>query len=223
MHYEMTQHSATARVHSHQRLAEGRHLSLKQKMQNLYGSSKVPEFTCRVEISAPKAVQLDHDVPIPLTLNIVGVPERTSETLRDATVIVAVTSIRISIRVLTATVCRGDSNTDPRAAFWARNHSIDIMTPQRGLSTPLKFEIGQETAAFDIGNLRDIYLGADGLRKGPHRQLHCGLLMRSVYPDFVSYIVRHKHNLQCKLGLLIAGESQTVETSAPIKVLPADQ
>ncbi|KAI9046001.1 uncharacterized protein KD926_005947 [Aspergillus affinis] len=220
VHYEMIPHSQTARMQSHRLVTGVGHLSLKKKIQNFYGSSSVPGWAYRVDISAPKAIQLDHSLPIPLTVNIVGVPDETSPALRDTTVTVIVQSIRISVISMTVTHVCGLGYSTGNLDFWRKTHSIVI--PSRTFLTPIEFHVGQDSSPFDLGNVFQIYLDSDGLRKGTQRFDPSTPFSGSIYPDFVSYIIRHKHELRCELTLDISGESQTVAISAPLNVLPSD-
>ncbi|KAK1142912.1 hypothetical protein N8T08_007153 [Aspergillus melleus] len=220
VHYEMSPHSQTARMQSHRLVTGTGPLSLKKKIQNLYGSSSAPELAYRVDIGVPKAIQLDHPLPIPFTVNIVGVPEETSPALQDTTVALVVQSIRISITSMTCTYVRGLGYSKSKTDFWRKTHSIAI--PSRMFPTPIQFHVGQERSPFDLGRILRIYLASDGLRSDTQRSTPSSHFSGSIYPDFTSYIIRHNHELRCELSLDIGGQSQIVSTSVPVKVLPSD-
>ncbi|PLB46220.1 hypothetical protein P170DRAFT_439874 [Aspergillus steynii IBT 23096] len=222
VHYEMIKHTTNTRIHNHRLVTGTGQLSFRQKMQNIYGSSKVPEFTYRVEVSAPKAVQLDHPVPIPLAVNIVCVPDKTSPALQDAVVKVTLQSIRVTIAAMTSVYVRGDSGPKSLSDFWRKHHTLDIKTTLPNSQNPVAFQVGQESRPFDVGSICRLYLGSDSFRKSPQRQHFHGISVRAVHPSFKSYIVWHRHELECNLCLVVAGQSQTVTVCGPITVMPAD-
>lgn len=44
----------------------------------------------------------------------------------------------------------------------------------------------------------------------------------SVYPDFVSYLIKHEHWIHWKIGLGVVGEREKVNGRAKVRVLAAD-
>lgn len=222
--YDFHRHSKTLKVCS-QRLTPGMHgarLSFGQKTQKFFGSSKVPTFACAVDINVPKKVQMDSELPIPFTIKITPFPNHISESIRDTTQTIQIHSIKLSLKAI----------TDIRAPGWTSRHhphcesltrkydSLSLLDPE---NSPVMIPVGGKgdkgdgsSETVDLGSLLGLCLRSDGLHKGnpPMRNRP-----RIVYPDFVSYLMKHSNRLSWEVSLSLAGGSEKVSSSLPFKVL----
>lgn len=215
-----------------QRLGPGRedaHLSFRQRVQNFFGSSRVPKFTYRLEVRVPSAVQLDNPLPIPFTVRVVPElsPERTSLSIRDT-----LQSVQVHIHSLKLTI---DDKTDLRAPgiFSAKEVRIDqnnadciaLLTCDPPLPLPIEQnEYQTELEPIDIGELFELSLRTDGLQwTGRRRPLWRAIFNdQPVYPDFVSYLIKHRHWICWEVVVGVAGKREKVKGRAEMRVLAAD-
>lgn len=222
--YDLQRHSKTLKVCS-QRLTPGMHdarLSFGQRTHKFFGSSKVPSFACAVDINVPKKVQMDSPLPIPFTIKITPFPNQISDSIRETTQTIEVHSIKLSLK----------ATTDIRAPGWTSRHhphcdsltrkydSLSLLDPE---NSPVVIPVGGKSdkgdgssETLDLGSLLGLCLRSDGLHKGnpPMRSRP-----RIVYPDFVSYLMKHSNRLSWEVSLSLAGESEKVSSSLPFKVM----
>lgn len=202
---------------------EDARLSFGQKTQKFFRSSKVPTFSYTVDIVVPKKVQLDSPLPIPFTVRITSLPDESSESIRGTLQTIQIHSVKLSIKGI----------TDIRAPGWSGLHSyfhtitkkydsISLLDPS---NSPVVLSIGgksekdgsSSSESVDVGSLFGLCLRPNGLQKGnPPRVRN---MIRFIYPDFTSYLVKHANRLSWEVCLSVAGESEKVSASAPLKVL----
>ena len=193
-------------------------LSFGQKTQKLFGSSKVPTFSCAVDVYAPRKVQLDSQLPIPFTIRIT--PNQSSESIRGTLQTIQIHSIKLTMKSLTNVRTPGQ---------WSRNHpkfdcvhktnqSISLLDPP---NTPVVLSVGGKddrgSESVDIGSLLELCLRSDGLHKGNPPNLRPR--PRLIYPDFESYLIKHANRLYWEIILSVAGEPKKISSNAPFKVL----
>ena len=226
--YDFQRQTNTFTVQS-QRLIPGMQdarLSFGQKTQKFFESSKVPKFSCAVDIEVPKKVQLDSELVIPFTIRITSLPNRTSESIRDTLQTIQIHSIKLTLKAITDVRAPGEwsSNHVHSDAVTKTNQSISLLDPPNTpvvVSVPVKGDKGGKddcgSESIDIGSLLELCLRSDGLHKGSPPFLRTRA--RFVYPDFVSYLIKHANRLYWDVSLSIAGESKKISSNGPFKVL----
>lgn len=199
-------------------------LTLKQKAQRLLGSSKVPEVHCVVEISWPRIIQLGSLVPIPLTLDIIPQPEKTSESIRDIGLVFRVNWVSMVLKSTTTVLTPGDmrrllTEDDSHSVY----HYLNLENEFQDLESPMEFSAEEvkepgEKNPVDLGKLFNLFLHSHGLSAGDR-------LLASVppiQPDIFTYNLRHSHLLKLAVSLTIAGETFTVPLSTDVMILAAN-
>ncbi|BCR88900.1 uncharacterized protein ACHE_50098S [Aspergillus chevalieri] len=230
LYYETKQWRSGPQTVQSQRLEPGREdasLTFIQKTHKFFGSSRVPKFTYRVEVCAPRTVQLDNPLLIPFTVKAVPQlgPDKTSSSIRDS-----LHSIQIKIHSFKLTI---DAKTGlrvsarPYANRIHYDHHTTFHTEVLDCNPPLSLSVGgneTETEPIDIGQLFEINLRTDGLHWTGRRHPIWQTIINSssVYPDFVSYLIKHWHWICWEIVLGVAGEKQKVKGRAELKVLAAD-
>lgn len=215
-----------------QRLEPGREdarLSFRQKTQKFFGSSRVPKFTYRLEVCVPTAVQLDNPLPIPFTVKVVPElgPNKTSESIRGTLQSVQIQIHSLKLTITAKTDLRAPGTFNASKAHFDQNtaHHIALLTCNPPLLLPGSVGPDEgQTEPIDIGKLFEISLRTDGLQwTGRRRPLWRTIFNdRSVYPDFVSYLIKHGHWICWEIGLGVAGERMKVKGRAGVRVLAAD-
>jgi hypothetical protein len=198
-------------------------LSAKQKMRRFFGSSKVPEFQCQLELSFPRAIQLGGPSPIPLILNITPLDETTSECIRGVTRQVQINWIKMVIynksSMLTPSRFAGTQSISTHSRQeYSSAVSLRLESVFQNLESPCVTCTGKDNSQpLNFGNMFQLVLNPDGLAYG-------GKLIQRVppiYPDFTTYAIKHSHSVTWTVCLTVAGETQTVETIGEVKIVAA--
>ncbi|KAJ5610307.1 hypothetical protein N7510_007026 [Penicillium lagena] len=195
-------------------------LSLKQKMLRFFGSSRIPEFSCKLELSFPRAIQLGGPLPIPLALNITPVDEKTSECIRGVTRQVRVDWIKMMICNKSAVLVPSRYTSAQYASTHYREEysstiSLRLESIFEKLESPCVISTGEDSQPINFGHMFQLVLHPHGLTYGKELIQRVPL----IYPDFTTYAVKHSHVVTWMVCLTVAGEMQTVETSAELKLV----
>lgn len=83
------------------------HLSLKQKTQKLFHSSKVPSLGFRLFMSTPTAIQLGHPAPVPVKVRVEPDRRHSTDILHDAPQFAVVTSLELVLKAKTFVLANG--------------------------------------------------------------------------------------------------------------------
>lgn len=191
---------------------ENADLSLKQKTLQLFGSSKVPEFHCKISVSLPRTIQLDRPSPIPIILNIMPRQHKTSVCIKDVAQNVQINWIKMFIASSSYVIA---SNNQRNSLYSSVN--LGLVSGFKSLEIPCTISTGPDNGAINVGNMFQLVLHSFGLTAG-NRHLSRDL---TIYPDFITYNIKHSHYLNLTISLTIAGETQMVETSSPVKIIAA--
>ncbi|KAJ5608244.1 hypothetical protein N7537_004863 [Penicillium hordei] len=191
-------------------------LSLKQKTQKLFGSSKVPKFYYQIDLTSPRIVKLGDAHNLPLVLHIALLEDKTSDSLRGTAQEARINWIRLSLVSYThiiVTDCPpvGTVHRD-RHRFSLNLHLEKVFD---SLESPLILPLGHQNASINIGDMFQLVLHLTGLTSSGLR-LHDPA---PIYPDFVTYNIKHTHAIDWKISITIAGETQVFNQSVPLKVL----
>lgn len=199
---------------------ESASLSPKQKMLRFFGSSKIPEFCCKLELSFPRAIQLGGPLPIPLTLNITPVDESTSESIRGVPRQVQINWIKMVICNKSAVLVPSRYTSVQYTSTHCRQEhssttSLRLESVFEKLESPCVVSTGKDSQPINFGHMFQLVLHSYGLTYGKE------LIQRvpPIYPDFTTYAVKHSHVVTWTVCLSVAGEMQTVETTAEMKIV----
>ncbi|KAJ5825899.1 hypothetical protein N7474_003037 [Penicillium riverlandense] len=222
--------TSTQRLIQSQRLVPGmrhRGLSFKQKMQKSFGSSKVPEFCFKFIITYPKVIQFGNPEPIPIIFEIEPVPEKTSEEIRDVSQRIEITSVKMSLSSWTYICCPGNfSNTDLHSDTQKSSHDLGLGKALETLESPLEIYTadGKADKPINLGNMFQLTLHRSGLKSGSKNLSLTGHSRCPVlYPDFVTYCIRHKNSLVWEISLHVSGEKHSFTmTTRDLKLISSD-
>jgi hypothetical protein len=194
-------------------------LSFKQKTLKLVGSSKVPEFHYNLIVSTPNVVQLDNPEPFPLVLEVKSLPEKISPSIREVTQTIHIDSISAALVCKTAVLAPSQYSDQPYGDDQERSHDLSVWKIFNDLETPLAISTKKGSDSIDIGNVFQLVLHSNGSSAGK-RDL-CSWVATTIYPDFDAYTIRHTHDLELKVRVSVAGESQTFKIRTPFKIIAA--
>ncbi|KAJ5612799.1 hypothetical protein N7510_005993 [Penicillium lagena] len=218
---QLTKTSTQRRIQS-QRLVPGmrhRGLSFKQKMQKSFGSSKVPEFCFKFNITYPKIIQFGNPEPIPIIFEIEPLPRKTSEEIRDVSQRIEITSVKMSISSWTYIRSNSNLHSDTQTS----SHDLGLEKVLETLESPLEIYTadGRADKPINLGNMFQLTLHRSGLKSG-NKNLSLKAYSRCpvLYPDFVTYCIRHKNSLMWEISLDVAGEKHRITiTTGDLKLI----
>ncbi|KAJ5103668.1 hypothetical protein N7532_004197 [Penicillium argentinense] len=187
-------------------------LSLGQRTRKIFRSSKVPEFWYEIVMTTPTAVQLNNPELIPIIFNFVHREDKTSEGIKDHPQKIQINWIRLRLHCITA--CMAPSNfreNHPQSDQQTAIIDLHLEKVFEQLESPLViYSSGKGSQPIHLGNMFQINLRADGLYSGNMRLVRWPSL-NSIYPDFVTYSIKHTHALEYIVNLTIAGEGETIK------------
>lgn len=189
-------------------------LSLTQKAQRMFRSSRTLGLSFAVEMLMPLHIQLDNPAPIPLILRVVPQQNGSSGVIKDAVQPVKINWMRLSILSQVEIVCKPEGSGCCKIA-----KDENVFTQPLGLKRvfserkePIVTVSGPRDQQINIGSILHLVLSHDGLRSGDER------LSRSVsiQPSFVTFNIRLSHKLIWEMSLDIAGETRTLSAEAGV-------
>lgn len=220
------------KVRSHRLSPEARfsQLSMKQRAQQRFGSSKVPEFHFAVELYLPNTIQLDNTSVLPLSLVILQ-EDSTSDEIKNVPRKAWLNSVKLSIDTFTFVKHHGASldagysrPTNSATAFPAKYVGNSALSQDLHLSNAIQemdtfpLEVSVGSGPIDIGSILQLILHPDGLSMRGRR-------LQKVLPMIPSldvYNLRYLNCLKVNLSLTVADEEFNLETSIPVKILAAE-
>ncbi|KAF9895249.1 hypothetical protein FE257_000151 [Aspergillus nanangensis] len=216
--YELTTMRGQKKVQS-QRLVPGMEnadLSLRQKTQKLFGSSKVPEFHYEIQLTVPRIIQLDDPQFLPIVIHILPLSASTSEAIRDVAQPVQINWVKFSLRSRTSVmapsrVFSSYSHDDQ----WSSTLNLSLPNAFNALESPLTISTGKGNEPIHIGEVFRLGLHAGGLTSGDRYLSR----VSGIYPDFVTHNIKHVHMQEWQVSLTIAGETQKHEFSAALALI----
>lgn len=216
--------SSPTKVQSH-RLIPGREateLSFRQKTKKFFGSSKAPEFWFEVLMKSPPVVQFDNPTPLPVVLSIATLrgEGRTSSAIEEIAQRIQINYVKIRIQSWTTVIASGNltsrAHTD-KQSFDVDFHSEDLF---KNLESPLVVHsYGKANEPIDLGNMFQLVLRRDGLYSNGKR---CSWTLTStVFPDLLTFAIKHTHKIEYRINLTVAGETLEVKVFAPLRIIEA--
>lgn len=196
---------------------ENADLTMKQKAQKFFGSSKVPELHYKAEMSWPCSIQLDNPSHFPFILNIIPQQEKSCAGIRGVGHEIRLTSIRMCIKGKTTVTAPGKFS---KHSFYHDNQSsrydLQIGLVLKDLESPIIFSSEKENKPVNFGNLFQLVLRSDGLTAGKRRLSK----ISDLYPSFSITGITHSHWLDIDVILSVVGEIHTIQLRSALKILP---
>lgn len=191
-------------------------LSFHQQMRQVLGSPKVPEFGFNAHIEYPGVIQLQNPNPIPFKLWIVPNRERTSDILEDIQYTLAITSLTMTIIENTSVICYG-SFSIPHYGDDAVDHKFAAKKTILGLPDSFDIQSGLDTKALDLGASLQLTVFSN------HARVRGKALggFPTLRPSFITYNIKHSHQLRWEMDLELAGESVHLISQTPVSLLAA--
>jgi hypothetical protein len=196
---------------------ENTELSLKQRMQKRFQSVKEPEFHFKIHLTAPTAVQIDDPNPIPIKLNIVPLPDKTSVSLNDIPLKLRIDEMQLFLNSHTHALAPTRRLDAGHEKIYTESASLFLEQAFWELESPLVITTDKSNEPINIGNMLQLALHPRGLTAGKRT------LFRSapICPDFTTYSIKYRHSQEWRICLTVAGEAYTSEISGPLKVIGA--
>jgi hypothetical protein len=192
------------------------HLTLKQKTQKLFGSSKVPRLCFRLDIYHPAAIQLNNPQPIPIILEIRPLPDQTSPSVEEQ--IIVINWVRMTLHQRTSVLAPSNffsnlAHDDGHPA----SRSLNLETAFQRLETPLMMSTGEKgEKKVNIGEMLQLVLRSNGFASDSRY-----LSSVSPIPDFTTYSIRHVNTVEWKVAYSVAGETGTVKATSAMRIIAA--
>ena len=198
---------------------ESTELSFHQKTQRFFGSSKVPQFSFSVYIDSPTVLQMQNPIPIPFKIRIVPNREQTSDIIADVPQTIMLTSLTMELKATTRIMCEG--HMGPHTASGTKEYNFAPEGTVLGLNNPINIPLSSdsETTALDVGAFLGLSLDYR-CAKSRGKQLR---QFGNLYPSFVTYNIRHSHQLSWELILEVAGEKTKIFGLQPVSILGASE
>jgi hypothetical protein len=192
-------------------------LSFKQKTQKLFGSSKVPKLVFKMRIYHPTAIQLDNPQPIPIILEILPLPDQTSSSIEDQSIVIK--WVRMCLHQRTSVLAPSNFLTDhAHDDHHPSSANLNLESAFQRLESPLVMSTGEKgEKKVNIGEMFQLRLCSHGMTSGS-RDLNAV----APNPDFTTYSIQHTNAIEWKVSYSVAGETETVKTSSALKIIAAD-
>ncbi|KAJ5646334.1 hypothetical protein N7490_002706 [Penicillium lividum] len=205
-------------------------LTMKQKAQQRFGSSKVPELSFQVEIYTPTTIQLDNSAVLPLNLIIVQNAD-TSEEIKKVPRNALINSVALYIETCTFVKYHGasleanyskptNSARSPPAKSVGSHSCIQDLhleaTVRRMGNFPFEVPIGEGTV--DLGSVLQMILHSDGLTVAGNRLQQ----VQPLTPSFDVYNLRVMNWLKVDISVTVADETFILSAKAPVTILAAE-
>jgi hypothetical protein len=191
-------------------------LTLKQKTQKLFGSSKVPRLCFRLDIYHPAAIQLNNPQPIPIILEIRPLPDQTSPSVEEQ--IIVINWVRMTLHQRTSVLAPSNFFSDlAHDDGHPASRSLNLETAFQRLETPLMMSTGEKgEKKVNIGEMLQLVLRSNGFASDSRY-----LSSVSPIPDFTTYSIRHVNTVEWKVAYSVAGETGTVKATSAMRIIAA--
>ncbi|KAJ5594754.1 uncharacterized protein N7459_000962 [Penicillium hispanicum] len=190
-------------------------LSFKQHAQKLFHSSKVPEFHYELRFTLPEVIQLDDSAPIPVQLEVVPLLDRTSVCLKETAQTIHVNWVQAIIKQRTSVLAPSNLWDSSHSASYSESRNLNLQAAFTSLASPLDITTGKGNEPVRLGDMFQLVLRSGGLVSG-NRFLNRAA---RIYPDLVTYSIRHSHEQRWRVSLTVAGETHVHEFNNPLKII----
>lgn len=194
-------------------------LSMKQKARTFFGSSKVPTYMFRAQVSVPSVVQLGHASPIPFCVRAVPASDGCSEIIREVPQTITLESFELKIKPFGEVICGG---TVFMGSLYtgSDNNGIDLrlkdIFDRLKRQGPIVVPQGEDAEPLDIGQHLELRLDKDFVYA-------FGRAVRGITlsPSMATYNLRSTWRLFWSLTFKVAGEECTATGSQSVRLLAA--
>jgi len=214
--FDLSRRSFLGRISTHRLIPgmETAELSLHQRTQKLFGSSKVPQFAFSIQVDCPKVLQLGNHNHIPFRVLVTPDRAQTTDAIRDSPQPVTLTAMTFEIKAATKMICRGTLTSHTSSD--TRRVGFDLKPAIARLQSPIVLPSGEKAEPLDIGEL--LHLSVTSATPRGHRFFSSN--KGQLYPSFETYNIRHNHRLKWSLTVTAAGESTELSSEVDIALLP---
>ncbi|CAI7669635.1 unnamed protein product [Penicillium pancosmium] len=209
---------APGHIQSH-RLMPGKErtkLSFRQHMQTFLESSKVPEFTFRIILKAPIAIQLDNPETFQLTVEVRPQLDRTSDILQDRMPSVEVADIQMILKQNTVLIGEGIFGGSATYDYWELVE-LGLSHAFRKHKSPITISTASEDPSVNIGELFGLTLHQRGLAS--NRRILVG--GKDISPEFLTYNIGRTYEVGWQVTIIVAGRAHNVKFNSDFRILAA--
>ncbi|KAK0384416.1 hypothetical protein NLU13_8503 [Sarocladium strictum] len=194
--------------------AENASLSLQQRTQHLFRSSKVPQYSFTLQVDCPRLLQIGNPAPVPFKILAIREPSHTTDVLQDRNLELAITSIQLEVRSTTEILCRGTITSHNVKGTRKVCLLGDTAIADHGV--PILVPSSDKSEAIDVGKA----LGLTLEHVGPDLRVETSSkLTHALFPTFNTYNIQHHHKLIWKLGIGSAGETTKISSEVDLTLL----
>lgn len=195
--------------------AENSSLSLQQRTQHLFRSSKVPQYSFTLQVDCPRMLQIGNSTPIPFKLLAIREPSHTTDVLQDHDLELNLASIQLEVRSTTEILCRGTITS--HSVKGNRKTRLVDDTPITERKSPIVVPSSAKAEPLDIGKALNLTLA----NWGPDlRAESSSKLAHSLFPTFTTYNIQHRHKLMWKVEIGSAGTTTKITDEVDLTLLP---
>ncbi|CAG8264600.1 unnamed protein product [Penicillium salamii] len=197
-------------------------LSFKQMVQRLTRSSKVPKVSFQINLTYPRILDINRS-NFPLVLDIARHGENTSDSLKNTRQEAQINWFKMSL-ISYSHIIVADRPPFGNVHKDIHRSSIDAHLDRTfdKPDSPLVLPLGDQHASLNLGELFQLAFHKEGLSYRVWRPSHASrpyCVFAPIYPDFVTYNIKHTHGIDWQVSVTIAGETQVLRKSVPIKVI----
>ncbi|RKK82869.1 hypothetical protein BFJ68_g17496 [Fusarium oxysporum] len=214
--FALSRHSFLCRLSTYHLIPgiETAGLSLQQRTQKFFRSSKVPQFAFSLQVDCPSVLQLENPNLIPFRVLVIPNQAQTTDIIQDALHTVTLTSMKFEIKASTEMICPGTLRS--HTADETRRVGFGLESAIAQLGTPIVLPSGEKAEPLDIGALLQLRItSATPLGHRPFSS-YTGQL----YPSFETYNIKHSNRLKWDLTVTAGGESTELSNEVDITLLP---
>ncbi|KAJ5924234.1 hypothetical protein N7466_008421 [Penicillium verhagenii] len=230
--FGITEHIFKRKVRSHRLLPDAplSPLTMKQRAQKRFGSSKVPELSFQVGVYTPSTIQLDNPAVLPLNL-IIAQGDDTSEEIKKVPRKVWIHSISLSQETCIFVKYHGASleagysqptnnaRSIPTKSVGSQGsiQNLNLKDAVRRMDDfPWEVTIGDGTV--DLGSVLQMVLHSDGLSVAGRRLQK----VQPITPSLDVYNIRIMNWLKVELSVTVEEETFILSARAPVTILAAE-
>ncbi|KPM42951.1 hypothetical protein AK830_g3624 [Neonectria ditissima] len=187
-------------------------LSLSQKTQQLFGSSRVPTMHFELQVNVPTVIQLENPNPLPFQVRVVPNWEKSSKILNRAPPLARVTELSMVIVARTEVKCSSgvkvlDADTRGKLDLRLEDAIAERQDPIFVPCTP-------DGPPGDVGEVLNLRIGRCGRLGKPSEY-------DTLNPSFKTYNICHDHCLVWSMTVRMAGVDTKTRAVQPITIIAA--
>lgn len=191
-------------------------LSFKQHAQKLFHTSKVPRFCYALRLTVPMIIRLSDPTPLPLSIEVMQEPTRTSDAIKDVAQTVEILEFHATIKSKTIDRALSDFLSVEETNSYTQKTALSTQLLIAKLESPLVITTGKMNEPIHLGDSFQLTVGPNGLRSaGKSVATTYGPL---IYPDMTTHNIQHHHRMEWKVKLKIARETETHQFTTGLQI-----